>query len=152
MLYRERLRVPLSWWFIGLGLGVTTVTAVGFIFGPWASVSAGLVTALVIGAFLAWTGRIVVMVAPEGLRVGSAFIAWSYVGEVTALSVEQARALLGPDADSRAHVVQRPWLSLAVRVAVDDPADPHPYWLVSTRSPAQICAVAERARAAAVAT
>jgi hypothetical protein len=36
-----------------------------------------------------------------------------------------------------------------IRVWVDDPADPVPYWLVSTRSPQRLAAALEAARDAA---
>ena len=52
-------------------------------------------------------------------------------------------------ADARAFVTQRPWLSESVQVTVDDAADPHPYWLVSSRRPAQLAAAIETARAQA---
>jgi hypothetical protein len=34
----------------------------------------------------------------------------------------------------------RPYLSRAVRVEIDDPADPAPYWLLSTRHPERLAA------------
>ena len=39
----------------------------------------------------------------------------------------------GVDADARAYLLLRPYLKRAVRVEITDPADPAPYWLVSTR-------------------
>ena len=50
-----------------------------------------------------------------------------------------ARAL-----DARAHVCLRAWARTAVRVEVVDPADPTPYWLVSTRHPARLAAAIGR--------
>ena len=38
----------------------------------------------------------------------------------------------GVDADARAYLLLRPYLKRAVRVEIADPADPAPYWLVST--------------------
>jgi len=34
--------------------------------------------------------------------------------------------------------VQRPWIGGAVQVLLDDPADPTPYWVVSTRHPVEL--------------
>ena len=39
----------------------------------------------------------------------------------------------GVDADARAYLLLRPYLKRAVKVEITDPADPAPYWLVSTR-------------------
>ncbi len=40
----------------------------------------------------------------------------------------------------RAFLMLRPYLSRAVRVAITDPADPAPYWLISTRRPDDLAA------------
>jgi len=39
-----------------------------------------------------------------------------------------------------AFLVIRPYLKSAVQVAVEDPADPTPYWLLSTRRPDRLVA------------
>ena len=44
------------------------------------------------------------------------------------------------DADARAYLLLRPYLRASVRVGIDDPADPTPYWLVSTRRPERLAA------------
>jgi hypothetical protein len=36
--------------------------------------------------------------------------------------------------------VQRPWIGGAVQVVIDDPADPTPYWVVSSRDPVRLAA------------
>ena len=46
----------------------------------------------------------------------------------------------GRDADARAYLLLRPYLKRAVRVEITDPADPTPYWLVSTRHPDELAA------------
>ncbi len=50
------------------------------------------------------------------------------------------RELLGQDADPLAFVIQRPWIPGGVRIDLDDPADPTPYWFVSSRHPADLAA------------
>ena len=52
------------------------------------------------------------------------------------------------DADARAYLLLRPYLSRAVMVPVDDPADPTPYWLVSTRRPDELVAALDAAASA----
>jgi hypothetical protein len=46
----------------------------------------------------------------------------------------------GVDADARAYLVLRGYCGGAVKVEVDDPGDPTPYWLVSSRRPLQLAA------------
>jgi hypothetical protein len=59
---------------------------------------------------------------------------------VQVLTKERMAALRGRDIDPRAYLCQRSWLDLGVTVAVTDPADPTPYWLVSSRQPEALAA------------
>jgi hypothetical protein len=68
---------------------------------------------------------------------------------VTVLGVAEKRILLGTAAHPYAFVVQRPWIKGAVQVHLDDPNDPTPYWVVSSRRPAALAAALLAARAAA---
>ena len=76
----------------------------------------------------------------------------SLITEVNVLDSAGLRALLGPLAERDAFVVQRPWVGTAVRVVLDDPADPTPYWIVSSRRPAKLAAAIVAARDAAEAS
>ena len=71
---------------------------------------------------------------------GSARIPVSLLAEPVALDAEATRRALGVEADARAYLVIRPYLKRAVRVRIVDPADPTPYWLVSTRHPDRLAA------------
>jgi hypothetical protein len=62
------------------------------------------------------------------------------IAEVTPVAPAQRRDLLGRDADPLAFVIQRPWVSGGVRIDLDDPDDPTPYWYVSTRRPDDLAA------------
>jgi hypothetical protein len=57
------------------------------------------------------------------------------LGTPEALDVAAMRHELGPGLDARAYVCLRAWARTGVRVALNDPDDPTPYWLVSTRRP-----------------
>ena len=59
---------------------------------------------------------------------------------VTVLDAEARRDLLGQDAEPLAFVIQRPWISGGVRIDLDDPDDPTPYWYVSSRHPRELAA------------
>jgi hypothetical protein len=69
---------------------------------------------------------------------------------VEVIDVEARRELLGVSADPLAFVMQRPWIRGGVRIDLDDPADPTPYWYVSSRRPRQLAAALLEARNAAV--
>ena len=149
--YRERLTVP--WWAWPLALAFAAFLA--------AEVFLGAPTALVWVPYAillpatAWgllaLGRIVVRVADGELHVDDAHLPVSFVTEVNVLDAEAKRALLGPVASRYAFIVQRPWIAGALRVVIDDPADPTPYWIVSSRRPAKLAAAIIAARDATAA-
>ena len=51
--------------------------------------------------------------------------------------------------DARAYLLIRGWIPGLVRVELDDPDDPTPYWLVSTRHPVRLAAALSRGRVGA---
>ena len=73
-------------------------------------------------------------------HAGGAHIPVALLGDATPLDAQAAKAELGPRLDARAHLVLRGWIHTAVRVDVHDPQDPTPYWVVSTRHPAELAA------------
>ncbi|HZA74419.1 MAG TPA: DUF3093 family protein, partial [Propionibacteriaceae bacterium] len=74
------------------------------------------------------------------IRVGRALIEHRYIAGAQALDAEKTRRRAGVEADARAHLVLRPYVSTAVEITLDDPADPVPYWLVSSRRPSALAA------------
>lgn len=141
MEYAERLTVPLRWWVQGtmlvasLWLAVAVAIPSALASTLIAAVAAGLMTA----AFVTYGSARVVVVNGE-FRAGRAHIALEHLGAVTALDAEETRRVAGRDADARAFLVLRPYLKRSVQVTIADPADPTPYWLVSTRHPDRLVA------------
>jgi len=74
------------------------------------------------------------------LHAGRARIEAAYVGVAEPLDADAARRVAGPEADARAYLLLRPYLKRAVKVEITDPADPAPYWLLSTRHPTSLAA------------
>lgn len=136
--YSERLTVPLRWWVQGTMFSASIWLACAVAMAPLA---AGLI-ALAFGALIAFGflsyGAARISVAGSEFRAGRARIPVSFVGDVTALDAEQTRLIAGRDADARAYLLLRPFLKRAVKVTIDDPRDPTPYWLVSTRHPQRL--------------
>jgi len=136
--YTERLGVPLRWWVQGTMLVATLWLAVVVaVPGPAAWVTTAIALTALYGGLWSY-GNVRVSVTGETFRAGRAHIAATYVGVVTALDADQTRRTAGIDADARAFLVLRPYLKRAVRVEITDPADPTPYWLVSSRHPEQL--------------
>ena len=131
--YRETLRVPLSWWVIGVGAAVT-VWWVCFVVTPvWVAWVAGLATLGLVAWALLRYGAARVDVGANGLRAGPALLPWPHVGPTVALDRAATRRQLGTDADARAYLMVRSYCPGSVMVYVDDEADPTPYWLISSR-------------------
>jgi hypothetical protein len=147
--HAERLTVPLRWWVQGTMLVASFWLAV-LAATPDHEVVAWSVTAVALGlmvaAFLAY-GSARVEVRDGELRAGRARLPVEHVGRVEALDGDQMRRQAGVDADARAYLLLRPYLKRGVRVDLTDPADPTPYWLVSSRRPTELAAALETARA-----
>jgi hypothetical protein len=144
--YRERLFAPPLWWVTGM-LTMLTFGAIvwtGFDLAITLAVFGGVIA--ITAAFLLNWGRVTIEVTGGELRAGPDRLPLSDTGEVLALTEAQARALRGPHADPRAHVLIRPYLRCAVYVEVTRPDAASPYWLLATRRPAELAAAIESAR------
>jgi hypothetical protein len=143
--YDERLAVPLRWWVQGVmlvaSLWLALVVAVP---GPAAWLCSAVALVLLTALLLSY-GSARVSVDAGWFRAGRARIEAVHLGAVAALDAEETRRLAGPEADARAYLLLRPYLKRAVRVEILDPADPAPYWLVSTRHPGRLVAALEAA-------
>ncbi|MGI5244529.1 DUF3093 domain-containing protein [Dactylosporangium sp. CA-139066] len=138
--YRERL--GLSWWLwlpaVALAAALAAEVKLG---APGAATWVAYLVLLPLTVVGLWRlGRIRIEVSNGELRVDDAHIPLRYVGEVTTITADEKRDLLGPYAEPEAFVIQRPWVGPAVRVEIRDEADPTPYWLISTRHPEQLAA------------
>jgi hypothetical protein len=133
--YAERLTVPWWLWLPVLALAGILATELWLgVPGPRAWVPyAVLLPLAAIGVW--WLGRIRVAVTDGELWVDDAHLPVRFIADAVPLDVAGRRELLGVSADPMAFVVQRPWISGALQVIVDDPADPTPYWLISSRRP-----------------
>ena len=77
--------------------------------------------------------------------MGRATIEHAYIAACRALNAEETRGRTGIEADARAHMVVRPYIKTAVEITLNDPEDPVPYWLVSTRQPQRLAAAMQDA-------
>jgi hypothetical protein len=146
MRHNERLAVPWWLWLAGLALaGMLAAEVHQGASGPRSWLPYAIV--LPLAALGLWLlGRLRVAVGGGELQVDDAHVPVRYVAGVTVLGPAEKRLLLGPAAHPYAFVVQRPWVPGAVQVHLDDPDDPTPYWVVSSRLPAALAAavLAER--------
>jgi DUF3093 family protein len=126
----------------GLTLGVAAVLAGQIGLGvPGARTWVPLALVLPLAAAgMWWLGRIKVQVREGELWVDDAHLPVKFISDVIPLDQDDRRMLLGPAADPLAFVVQRPWIKGTVQIVLNDPDDPTPYWVISTRSPERLTA------------
>lgn len=145
--YRERLWVP--WWWCLPGFALAALIAATVDRGVealpgWAAYAILLPVA---AAVLVWFSRTEVKVEltdPESggpeLFVGPAHLPMSVVTRTAEVPRPAKSAALGRQLDPAAYVVHRPWVGPMVLLVLDDPDDPTPYWLISTRHPDRVLA------------
>lgn len=142
--YRERLW-PAPWLFVATAL---VIPASILVFAP-IDFMVGVIVAAVLysGCVLALLAFSPTIEVAEGeLRAGRAHIPLDLVGEPSAHVGQQAFAERGPRLDARAYLVIRGWVKDVVRVPIEDPEDPTPYWLLSSRRPNDIVAAIQGSR------
>jgi hypothetical protein len=138
--YSERLHVPLRWWVQATMFLATLWLAFIVAMPGWIAWTAtALLVALTYGLF-GLVGAARIEVRDGELLAGPAHIDLGLLGPAQPLDAEGTRLLAGRDADARAYLLLRPYLKESVRVPVLDPADPTPYWLMSTRRPRELAA------------
>jgi hypothetical protein len=146
--YTERLTTPKWGWplsFAGGGLLAAEVWMGAGGVRAWVPFAVMLPAVAVL---MLWFGRIKVAVTDTEFLVDDARLPVSVIADVIALDAAGKREALGVGAHPMAFVVQRPWIGGAVQVLLDDPADPTPFWVVSTRHPVELAtALLEVARA-----
>lgn len=140
--YRERLW-PAAWVFVATAL---VIPASLLVFLP-ISTTAGVVCAIVLyGAIVA-----ILLVTTPTVEVddalftaGRARLPRSAIASASSFTGAEAIAQRGTALDARAWLLLRGWIPGVVKVQLDDPSDPTPYWLVSTRRPAELAAALKR--------
>jgi hypothetical protein len=146
----ERLR--LSWWTWPALLTVDAIVGLEVLIG-FPTLPAWVPFAVLLpltAAVLLRAGRIRVAVTGDEFQVDDARLPVSVISDVVALDTAGKREALGVGAHPLAFVIQRPWIGPAVQVLLDDPADPTPYWVISTRPPVELATalLAAKSRAA----
>ena len=140
--YSERLSP--AWWLI-LAVFLVVPTSV-LIFLPL-SLVVGVLTGVVLWVGMVgvlWWSSPTVSLSNSGFRAGRAWVEWEHVQDIVAVDAGSARVEKGVNLDARAWLVLRPWIAPAVKVIINDPADPTPYWLVSTRRPDEVVSTWKR--------
>jgi len=140
-LYSERLRPP-AWWYLA-GLAIAAILAgefhiSGISITDWLSFGVLLPLSVVI----VWSlGRSRLTVTNAEVRIDGAHIPLEFVSGAVGLDTPTLRRVIGREGDPKAFLRIRPFVGPGVQFWIDDPDDPTPYWVVSSRHPERVVQV-----------
>ena len=135
--YRERL-LP-KWWVYGLAAGLVAMLSIAY--GAAYDPKVGWAMFVVIFGLLAlvMTTSSPIIEVSDVLRVDTARLPISNIGSVTTLDPEQTREARRSREHALDYTLLKLWSSTSsVAIGLEDPTDPHPGWLFSTRNPAKL--------------
>jgi hypothetical protein len=138
MTYRERLW-PAPWIFLATAL---VIPASLLVFLPISTIAGWIVAVVLYGLIVATllVTTPTVEVADGELRAGRARLPLSVVGGVRAAHGADAVHERGVRLHADAWLLIRGWIPDVVRVELDDPQDPTPYWIISSRRADELAA------------
>ena len=140
MIFKELLRPPI--WVLAFiyFLLLSLVIAIWAAFDTTATLIS-LVAATIAIIYLAFAMRSTISIDRKELRIDRAHIDIQYLGEVKILDSTAMRLLRTRDADPAAHLAIKFWVPTGVKIAVADPRDPTPYWLITSKRGEEIAAL-----------
>lgn len=138
MRYRESMRTP--WWWYVVALFIAALLAAefhvaGFHLTDWIPFGTMLPLSVLM---VWWLGHSRLEISNSELRVRGAHLPLQYVSGAIALDAATLRRVVGREGDPAAFLSIRPWIGPGVQLWLDDPEDPTPYWIVSTRHPQRV--------------
>ena len=138
VVYRESMRTPLWWYPVAMfvaGLLAAEFHISSLALTDW--LSFGIL--LPLSVVLVWSiGRGALEISGGELRIRGAHIPLKDISGAVALDGPTLRRVVGREGDPAAFVSIRPWIAPGFQVWVDDPEDPTPYWVVSSRHPQRV--------------
>jgi hypothetical protein len=139
IVYRERVR-PNFGTFIAVATLLPAVTLVSEPFDYRIGIAVGLILVMSIWVALFFLAP-VIQVGSSHLTVARAKIPMNLLGNIEEIAKDQIFSERGPKLDPAAHKVFQGTVKTAIKITVNDPNDPTPYWIISTRKPAQLAEV-----------
>lgn len=139
ILYQERV-LPNLGTFIAVSTLIPAVVLVSepFDFRIGAVIGSALVVAIWSALYLLAP---VIRVRKTSFSVGRASIPRNLLGKIDQITKDRIFHERGPNLDPAAFKVFQGTVKTALKIAIKDPNDPTPYWIISTRKPAQLATV-----------
>lgn len=140
MIFKEVLRPPI--WVLAFiyFLFLSLVIAIWAAFDNTVTLFAFIAATIAI-IYIAFAMRSTITFDGKELRIDRAHIDIKYLGDATILDSSAMRLLRTRDADPAAYLAIRFWIPKGVKIAVVDPRDPTPYWLITSKRGEEIAAL-----------
>lgn len=140
---------PSFTFFIALLLIIPALTVLFTPFSLESGIIAGVISYVAVSALFVIAAR-KVKVQDGKLIAGRAAIDVQHLGTIEVLDDQELKVAIGRTLDARAYLWITGWVKSGVRIEITDPADPTPYWVVSTRRPKELSTVIRNAQASRV--
>ena len=99
------------------------------------------ITATIAIIYIAFLMRSTITFDGKELRIDRAHIDMKYLGNAKILDSTAMRLLRTRDADPAAYLAIKFWIPTGLKIAVVDPRDPTPYWLITSKRGEEIAAL-----------
>jgi Protein of unknown function (DUF3093) len=136
--YSEPLRTP-WWWYLVAAFVASLLAAEFHVAGlrltDWIPFGTMIPLSLIM---VWWLGHSRLEISDDELRIRGAHLPLRYVSGAVALDAATLRRVVGREGDPASFISIRPWIGPGVQLWLDDPDDPAPYWVVSTRRPQRV--------------
>lgn len=138
--FSERTWVPWWWWPIGLGIAALLAAELHMgAPGLYAWLPYALLLPIPVWVLIQMSRTRVEVIDGE-LHVGGAHLPVELISRGIVVPSSAKSAAMGRQLDPAAFVHHRPWIGTMALLVLDDPDDPTPYWLISTRRPEELLA------------
>jgi hypothetical protein len=134
--FQEKISWPISVWSLYVALCATITFSVWAALGNVAAIAASIFQFILL---VLWSIRNSLSIDIETidrqhhLHVDGAHLPLTLIKEITVLDPSEMSRMRTRDANPRAYLALRFWVKTGVKIELADPADPTPYWLISTK-------------------
>lgn len=134
---REVIGWPIRVWLLVIALDLAIALAVGVALTDLQLIFFLLVLLAITIAF-AWKNRLIIEVTEESIRVSGSLLEREYIRDVVALDHNDMKLERSTRLNSLAFLAIRFWVKGGMKIVLNDPRDPTPYWLVSSFKVAEV--------------
>lgn len=149
VLYSEQQRVPFTWWLFAAGVVFIIAWQAQMGRSIWYAVGAGVFAGLAAAwALMKMSSTSVAVVehsdGQRWLHAGEAKLPAGLISRCLVIPPTAKQAAMGRQLDPAAFVIHKSWIPTMAMMVLDDPEDPTPYWLISSKQPQALLEALDR--------